>query len=157
MKKEPTFLQSDNVKVPPAKFPFHHCEPVQMRFTDIDMLGHLNNNVYLSFMDLAKVDYFDEVLPEGMSWNSINAVVVHISCDFYSPSYFNETLEVWTTVTSVSVHSFTLEQRIINSVSGQTKCVASTVMVGFDVATAKSCAIDRHWVESIEAYEGRKL
>ena len=82
-----TYLPSDNPKVPAAEFPFRHHQPVQMRFTDIDMLGHLNNNVYLTFMDLAKVEYFAAVLPEGMDWRSINAVVVHIACDFYAPSY----------------------------------------------------------------------
>lgn len=152
-----TFLPSDNPKVPAAQFAFHHCLPVQMRFTDIDMLGHLNNNVYLSFMDLAKVSYFSDVLPDGMDWHSINAVVVHISCDFYSPSYFNESLEVWTTVTSVGDKSFRMEQRIVNSTTGQTKCVGTTVMAGFDIATAKSKAIDRHWVECVEKFEGRKL
>ena len=152
-----TFLKSDNPKVPEAKFAFHHCLPVQMRFTDIDMLGHLNNNVYLSFMDLAKVNYFSDVLPEGMDWHSINAVVVHISCDFYSPSYFNESLEVWTTVTTVGEHSFKMEQRIVNSTTGQTKCVGTTIMAGFDPATAQGKAIDRHWVECVDKYEGRKL
>ena len=152
-----TFLKSDNPKVPEAKFAFHHCLPVQMRFTDIDMLGHLNNNVYLSFMDLAKVNYFSDVLPEGMDWHSINAVVVHISCDFYSPSYFNESLEVWTTVTTVGEHSFKMEQRIVNSTTGQTKCVGTTIMAGFDPATTQGKAIDRHWVECVEKYEGRKL
>ncbi len=78
-KEEFTYLPSDNPKVPAAEFPFRHSQPVQMRFTDIDMLGHLNNNVYLTFMDLAKVEYFAAVLPEGMDWRSINAVVVHIS------------------------------------------------------------------------------
>ena len=103
--QEGTLLQSDNPKVPEAQFPFHHVLPVQMRFTDIDMLGHLNNNVYLSFMDLAKVNYFSTL---GMDWRSLKAVVVHIGCDFYSPSYFNESLEVWTQVTSVSTHSLSL-------------------------------------------------
>ena len=66
-----TYLPSDNPKVPAAEFPFRHHQPVQMRFTDIDMLGHLNNNVYLTFMDLAKVEYFAAVLPEGMDWRSM--------------------------------------------------------------------------------------
>ena len=152
-----TYLPSDNPKVPEAQFPFYHSLPVQMRFTDIDMLGHLNNNVYLSFMDLAKVSYFSDVLPEGMDWKSLRAVVVHISCDFYSPSYFNESLEVWTTVTSVSEHSFRMEQRIVHSSTGQTKCIGYTVMAGFDPATAKSIKVDRHWVECVEKFEGRKL
>ena len=149
-----TLLKSDNPKVPEAQFPFHHVLPVQMRFTDIDMLGHLNNNVYLSFMDLAKVNYFSTV---GMDWRSLKAVVVHIGCDFYSPSYFNESLEVWTQVTSVSTHSFKMEQRIVNGVTGQTKCVGHTVMAGFDPATAKGQALDREWVKAVEQYEQRKL
>ena len=156
-KKLFNFLESDNPKVPAAEFPFRHCIPVQMRFTDIDMLGHLNNNVYLTFMDLAKVRYFSDVLPVGMDWKSINAVVVHISCDFYSPSYFNESLEVWTTVTSVSTHSFKMEQRVVNSVTGQTKCIGRTVMAGFDPATATGKELDRHWIESVEVYEHRKF
>lgn len=152
-----TYLPSDNPKVPAAEFPFRHHQPVQMRFTDIDMLGHLNNNVYLTFMDLAKVEYFAAVLPEGMDWRSINAVVVHIACDFYAPSYFNESLVVWTTVTSVSTHSFKMEQRIVNSVTGQTKCIGHTVMAGFDPKTATGRAIDRTWVAAVEAYEHRSL
>lgn len=152
-----TYLPSENPKVPAAAHPFRHHLPVQMRFTDIDMLGHLNNNVYLTFMDLAKVDYFAAALPDGMDWRSINAVVVHIDCDFYAPSYFNETLEVWTTVTSVSTHSFKMEQRIVNSSTGQTKCIGRTVMAGFDPATAQGRAIDRGWVESVAEYEHRKF
>lgn len=156
---KPTFhtLPSDNPKVPAAQVPFRHRLPVQMRFTDIDMLGHLNNNVYLTFMDLAKIDYFQAVLPGAMDWRSVNAVVVHIDCDFFAPSYFNEQLEVWTTITSVSKHSFHMEQRIINSTTGQTKCVGRTVMAGFNPATATSQPIDRTWVEHVAAYEQRPL
>lgn len=151
------YLPSDNPRVPKAQFPFRHRQPVQMRFTDIDMLGHLNNNVYLTFMDLAKVQYFADALPEGMDWKDINAVVVHIDADFYATSYFNETLEVWTTLVSVSTHSFVMEQRIINASTGQTKCIGRTVMAGFDPKTAKGMAINRHWVDEIADYEHRKL
>ena len=40
---------------------FHHSIPVQIRFNDIDMLGHVNNTVYFSFFDLGKARYFEEV------------------------------------------------------------------------------------------------
>lgn len=152
-----TYLASDNPRIPVAEHPFRHRQPVQMRFTDIDMLGHLNNNVYLTFMDLAKVEYFSHALPDGMDWRSINAVVVHIDVDFYAPSYFNETLEVWTTISSVSTHSFTMEQRIINASTRQTKCVGRTVMAGFDPKTATGRSIDRAWVDEVAAYEHRRM
>ena len=31
---------------------FRHTLPLQLRFNDIDLLGHVNNSVYFSFYDL---------------------------------------------------------------------------------------------------------
>lgn len=155
---KPTYLRSDSERVPKTDFPFRHCLPVQTRFSDIDVLGHLNNNVYLTFMDLAKIDYFTAIDPSiNHSLKNIDMVVVHIDCDFIAPSYFGEQLEVWTAVTRISAHSVTLEQRIINAATSQTKCVGRTVMAGFDPATAKGAPINPAWTEAAERFEQRKL
>ena len=45
---------SQNPRVPEASQPYRHITPVQLRFNDIDMLGHINNNAYLEFMAWAK-------------------------------------------------------------------------------------------------------
>lgn len=157
MKHEPTYLPSDNLRVTPATVPFRHCTDVQTRFTDIDMLGHINNNVYLSFMDLAKIDYFTAIGNGQLDIADIRTVVVHIDCDFVAPSYFGEQLQVWTTIVHVGQKSVTLEQRVVNAASGQTKCVGRTVMAGFDPATASGAPIDPHWLEAAATYEERPL
>ena len=41
--------------------PFRHSIPVQLRFNDIDILGHLNNSVYFTLFDLGKTRYFEAV------------------------------------------------------------------------------------------------
>ena len=41
-----------------AKYPFRRTTQVQLRFNDIDALGHVNNSVYFQFFDLAKTEYF---------------------------------------------------------------------------------------------------
>lgn len=46
--------------------PFHCSTPVQIRYTDLDLQGHVNNSVYLNFFDLAKIDYFNRV--KGATW-----------------------------------------------------------------------------------------
>ena len=33
---------------------FRHTLPLQLRFNDIDLLGHVNNSVYFSFYDAGK-------------------------------------------------------------------------------------------------------
>lgn len=150
-------ITDENPRVPTALFEFHHKMHVQMRFTDIDMLGHVNNNAYLSYMDLAKVCYFADVLPSGMDWRSVSSVVVHIDSDFYAPAYFEEPLVVLSAVVSVSERSFRMEQRVINEKTGQTKCIGRTIMAGFDAKTATGKPIDRSWVEHVAKYEGREL
>ncbi len=154
----PAYLHSDNPRVPAVQHPFYHRQPIQMRFTDLDMFGHVNNNVYLAYADLAKVHYFGAVnASDEPIVEKIEAVVVHIDSDFYAPSYYGEHLEVWTAVTSISKHSFRIEQRIVNSATGETKCIVRTVMAGFDPKTATSKPISDEWVCVIEAYEHRKL
>lgn len=146
-----------NSRIPAALHTFHHRIPVQIRFNDIDMLGHLNNGTYLSFMDLGKASYFNDVLPGGVDWKHINVVVANINCDFYAPTYFHESIEVLTAVVSISEKSFKIEQRIINSKTGEVKCIGHTVMAGFDLATKQSAPIDAHWVDALTAFEQRQL
>ncbi len=41
---------------------FRHTMPVQIRFSDVDQFGHMNNSVYFSLYDLAKTTYIKDVL-----------------------------------------------------------------------------------------------
>ncbi len=148
---------SSNPRVPVPEFPFRHEVPLQIRFNDIDLLGHLNNAVYIQFFDLGKSRYFQDVMPEGVDWRHINIVVANINCDFFAPTYITEPIAVLTTITHMGEKSFALEQRIVNSDNGEVKCIAKTIMVGFDMTTGKSAPIGPKWVEALERYEQRKL
>lgn len=155
---QPRYLPpSSNPRVADPGHPFYHAVGLQTRFNDYDMLGHLNNNIYLTFMDMAKVRYFQDANPEPVDWKEAGVVVVNINCSFYAPSLYGEPLEALTAVTSIGEKSLTLEQRILNSETGETKCVGLTVMAGFDPATMTSAPIAPRWVELIEKFEHRKL
>lgn len=91
---------------------FKHSMPLQMRFNDIDMLGHLNNSVYLTFMDLAKAQYFRAVNGGHVDISKIGVVVVNVNANFCAPTFFNEEIEVETAVVAIGEKSLTLEQRI---------------------------------------------
>lgn len=136
---------------------FRHHIPLQMRFNDIDMLGHLNNSVYLTFMDLAKAKYFNEVNGDPVDISTMGIVVVNINANFCVPTFFDEEIEVETAVIAIGDKSMTLEQRIYSVPDHQVKCSCRTVMAGFDVKTNTGMSISEEWVKKIENYEGRKL
>lgn len=111
----------------------------------------------MSYLDLGKTRYMIDVIPGGGEMQNVNAVIVNVNVDFVGPTYFHDHIEVNTAVVSISEHSLVMEQRIICPETSDVRCIARTVLVGFDMATATSRPISHDWIEAIELYEGRQL
>ncbi len=136
---------------------FKSTLPVQIRFNDIDIYGHLNNSVYFSFYDLGKTTYIDLVREKSPGLQQVEAVIANINVDFFGPVFANEEVAVQTAVSEIGNKSFKLVQRLINSKTEEVKCVCQTIMVGFDVKTGASKEIPMEWKEAIMAFEGKNL
>ena len=113
---------------------YRHVMPVQIRFSDVDQYGHMNNSSYFSIYDLAKTSYMRDVFGDK-NWRDLGIVVANINADFLAPVFFSDDLYIETTVIHLGHKSFTLLQRAINKASGVLKCQCRTVMVGYDMAT----------------------
>lgn len=157
MKPEIMLPAASNPRVPAATQPFRTLLPIQIRFNDIDLLGHVNNEMYFAYMDLAKARYFQEIMGGDVDWRGLNMVVANVNCDFYSPTLPGEPLGVATAITDIGDSSFRVEQRVVNVESGDVKCVGRSVMVAIDPLTGRSRAVDPEWVRAVEAFEGRKF
>lgn len=132
--------------------------PVQLRFSDIDAFGHVNNTIYLSLMDLAKTRYFIEAMGGELDIRKAGLVVVNVNCDFCAPAFFDEELVVITRTLSVGEKSLTLEQEVVcPAKDGQVKCRCRTVMCGFDPRTMTAIAITPEWRNALEKMEGREF
>ena len=59
---------------------FRHSVPAQLRFNDIDILGHLNNTVYFSFYDTGKAYFFNSIMEGGIEWRTVETVIANVDC-----------------------------------------------------------------------------
>ena len=92
-----------------AQYPFYCSTPVQLRFIDIDMLGHLNNNSYFQIYDLGRYDYLVKLRGgDGKEAPQPQAVLVNLNCSFIAETHFNERIEVFTQIESIGNKSFTM-------------------------------------------------
>lgn len=143
-------------RVPPQKFEYHHRTPIQLRFNDIDMLGHVNNAIYFQYADLSKVAYFGQFMPDGFDPRRVSLVIAHIDCDYFAPIRASDSIAVLTAVASISNSSLILEQRIIDK-HEEVKAIVTTTMVNFDPSTGKPTPINEFWRKTLSEYEGRQL
>ncbi|NDV57883.1 thioesterase family protein [Bacteroides sp. 519] len=135
---------------------FHHTLPIQLRFTDVDKFGHVNNNVYFTYYDLGKTAYFSTVYPSA-DWNRDAMVVVHIEADFISQILGTDTVAVQTAVLEIGNKSMTIIQRVINTHTNEVKCYCKSIMVAFSMETHDSIEIPEDWKEAVTAFERRDV
>lgn len=131
--------------------------PVQIRFNDIDALGHINNNIYFSFFDLGKTNYFDVIRPTAVSWTEGLIVVAHINVDFLSPIYYKESIAVDTKVIRLGDKSGVFLQQIRNIKNDEIKCRCESTFVTYNADTQSSMHIPDVWRKAISKYEGLVL
>ena len=133
---------------------FKHSLPVQIRFSDVDQFGHMNNSVYFSLYDLAKTTYLRDVMGgEELNWQDVAMVVANVNANFYAPVFFNDDLVIQTTTVHWGQQSFTLFQRAVNLAKQEVKCECRTVMVGYNMRTMQAELIPEKWKQSICAFE----
>lgn len=129
---------------------FRHRIPVQLRFNDIDMFGHVNNAMYLQYFDMGKLAFFKQYMDGDFEHQPTVPVVVNINVDFHQPTLIDEHIFVETAMEHIGDTSLTLVQRIITD-RGTVKCSARTVMVNIDVATHQPATVSPAWREALLA------
>jgi acyl-CoA thioester hydrolase len=126
----------------------------EIEFRDIDGLGHVNNAVYLNFLESAKVLYFREVV-EATDLGQLG-IVADVQIAFRSPSFFGETLDVGVRVSHVGTKSLQFEFEL-RGPDGRLVAEASSVHVTFDYETRTAIPVPEAWRSRIEAYEAESL
>lgn len=129
---------------------FKHETDLQIRFSDVDVLGHVNNTVYLSFYDTGKAWFFSKIHERLIEWQKVETVIANVDCCYISPIFFGEEVAVHTRCLSISEHSFKLQQVIALKGTGEIKSACETVMVCFDPLSQQSIPMPDHWRTALE-------
>ena len=140
-----------------AQYPFHRTTQVQLRFNDIDALGHVNNSVYFQFFDLAKTEYFAGLeVNADINWCRPSIVIANVNCSFLVPIVFQEPVEVLTQCARLGNKSLTLLQHMVNQETRELKATCATVMVNLDPDTNQPAPLPQVWRDAIIAFEGHE-
>lgn len=131
----------------------NHRLPVQLRFNDIDILGHLNNTVYFSLYDLGKARYFQAVRRGDIDWRKVETVIANVNCSFIEQIRFGENIEVQTRCIRIGEKSFTLEQLLVNTDDGHVKSRCETVMVSIDPLRMETTEVPAEFRAALREYE----
>lgn len=131
-----------------------HTIDLQLRFNDVDMMGHVNNAVIMEFFDLGKSCYFaDAGIPVTPDEGDFCVMVVHVEVDFHSQIRWHDKIAVTSCVTNWGNKSLRVKQQIINTDDGTPYATCSTVMAGYSRSAAKSATIPEEVKQRVTNYD----
>lgn len=114
-----------------------HELKVNVRFSETDALGHINNTSYFIYLEEARMKFF-EALGLASNVEGWNFLLASTKCDFISQGYFNQLLSVRTYLTKVGTKSCELSHDILCSQTGETIAKGMAVLVCFNFNEQKS-------------------
>ncbi len=121
---------------------------VQVRFSDLDVLGHVNNSVYLTYFESARVYYFKHLLDEDWSWETDSVVLVKNEVEYIRPILLHDIPEVEIYTAHIGGKSFTFGYNI--RVNGTLHSKGSSTLVAYDVNTQTTVQIKASMLEVLE-------
>ena len=124
----------------------------QLRFNDIDILGHLNNTVYFSLYDLGKAKYMEQAGLREPGPAAPASVIADVHSSYFKPVYYGDEIYIETHCCEVGDKHFTLEQEMIDG-QGEVRSRCRTVMVYIDPATERAASLPQSYRDKIALFE----
>jgi acyl-CoA thioester hydrolase len=132
---------------------YRHRTSLQVRFRDIDAFGHVNNAVYFSFIELARIRYLLDVLQPDVPFDRLPLILARVELDFRSPIEFGEDVTVETRVDRIGHTSFGMSHRMTAGAEARLVGDVRTVLVTYDYAAARPIPVPDDWRRGIGAHE----
>ena len=142
---------------------FAHRHGVEVRLADTDAMGHVNNARYLTYVEIARVAYYEQVtgnaLPIGTHGAEEGMILAEIRVTYRSPAFYGETITVETRVERIGRTSFGMVHRLTAPESrygpARLIAVADSVLVSYDYQQERPIPVPDEWREAMERFEGR--
>ena len=134
---------------------FTYIHPITVRYADLDPQGHVNNAVYLTYLESARLGYYEQAgiwVPNSDKYTGL--VVARVEIDYLAPIRYGEALQVGLRLARMGEKSLTFTFRIEAVNTGQPAARGISVMVAYDNASIKSRPIPAAWREKLKQFEG---
>ncbi|WP_173910848.1 thioesterase family protein [Acinetobacter sp. Marseille-Q1618] len=126
--------------------------PIQTRWADNDIYGHVNNVTYYSYFDTAANALLIEKTGFNIHHSPIIGLVVNSSCNFLQELTYPEIIEVGVAIAKIGNSSLTYDLAIFKQGQNQASAQGSFVHVFVERETKKSTSIPQEMRDALQAY-----
>lgn len=121
---------------------------IQVRFRDCDMMGHVNNAVYLSYFEETRIHYFSYIFGNDRDWRKNGVVLRKNEIEYIKPVLLKDTPEIHMFTEHIGTKSFTLAYELV--VNQEVYTTGKSVLVCFDSTQNQTYALTEEMKMALE-------
>lgn len=114
--------------------------PIQLRYSDFDMGGHVHNAAYLNYFESARIGFFLSGFGEDWDWKKNGLIIKKNTIEYHIPTFIEEKIRVEVSCNHIGSKSFTLTYSVLDS-KNNLKAYGESVVVCFDYKAQQTISI----------------
>ena len=130
---------------------------LEVAFRDIDAMGHVNNAVFFSYMETARIKYVSQLFHQSdlidFDLLDLPLILVEATCSYQSPALLGEQLTIGVGVSRFGTKSFDLLYRIEGQ-DGRLVATGKTIQVMYDYGERSAFPIPEDIKARVRAFQG---
>jgi acyl-CoA thioester hydrolase len=131
-----------------SRYPF--ITTVDVRFRDLDGMGHVNHAVYLTYFETARILYYAH-LTGRTEIGQINMIVAEVTASYHAPAAFGDRLEVYVRIARIGTKSFDMEYLVVRPADQRRIASGRSVQVMYDYGAQQSVPVSDEFRAQVDA------
>ena len=139
---------------------YKHSITLKLRFSDFDLIGHLNNAKYQTFLEDARITYFNDVIGANKSNWKFNTVVSSITINFIKPIEYGDTIKLYTRFSNFNLKTHEVQNLFIRTNKSNIEeivCKAHTIMASYDYESKLPTELPEFYIKMVNEFESHSF
>jgi acyl-CoA thioester hydrolase len=129
---------------------------LQVRFRDLDALNHVNNSVYLTYLEETRIAFMNATRVGGLFSPEHGTILARCEIDYRHPARLGDVLRIEMSTGKIRNSSFVFAYRIIRESDQKLIAEACTVQVCYNYVLNKPVRVPDEWKVALSAHALRE-
>ena len=121
--------------------------PIKIRYNDLDTYGHVNNAVYITYLEEGRTAWFQDKVGANWEWDKQGILLARHEINYKFPVLFNDQIRIVLWISDIGMKSFEVSYKIIKKAGEKwiTCTYGKSVAVCFDYANQRTMEVPQDW------------
>ena len=130
---------------------------IRVQWGDMDALQHVNNTVYLRWVESTRLLFFDQLIDGTVGKAAIGPILAWQDIKYIAPVVYPDTVHVFFNITALEEDRIQGEAELFSMERNRLVALSKNTLMAYDTSERKKAAIPKHWREKIISFYGPSI